>query len=59
MIRIIDCGSQLTQNIARRTRELGVYTEIVPYKTSLDDVLKSGLEAAVISGGHKSLAQIR
>ena len=40
MIRIIDCGSQLTQNIARRIREQEIYTEIVPYRKSLEDIRK-------------------
>jgi len=55
MITIIDCGSQLTQNIARRVRELGVYTEIVPFNTPPDRVLKEGLEGIIISGGQFSV----
>src|SRR3989344_5811374 len=50
MIKIIDCGSQLTQNIARRVRELGVFTEIVPY-TKSSDIFSEGLEGIIISGG--------
>jgi GMP synthase (glutamine-hydrolysing) len=55
MITIIDCGSQLTQNIARRVRELGVESEIVPYHAGLSDVVKPGLEGLIISGGQFSV----
>ena len=51
MIRIIDCGSQLTQNIARRVRELRVYTEIVPFNTPVDKIKGKNLEGIIISGG--------
>ncbi|HAA53596.1 MAG TPA: glutamine-hydrolyzing GMP synthase [Myxococcales bacterium] len=51
MITIIDCGSQLTQNIARRVRELGVYTDIVPFNTSVEEVLANKPEGLIISGG--------
>lgn len=33
MILIINCGSQLTQNIAKRVREKNVYCEIKPYNS--------------------------
>jgi GMP synthase (glutamine-hydrolysing) len=56
MITIVDCGSQLTQNIARRVRELGVYSEIVPFNTDPDEILaKKDLEGIIISGGQFSV----
>jgi len=55
MIKIIDCGSQLTQNIARRVRELGVYTEIVPFSISYGEVLEGNPEGIIISGGQFSV----
>lgn len=55
MIRIIDCGSQLTQNIARRAREARVYSEIVPYHTSLEKVMEGDPDAIIVSGGPHSV----
>lgn len=55
MIKIIDCGSQLTQNIARRIRELGAFTEIVPFHTKPNKVLTKDLEGIIISGGQFSV----
>jgi len=55
MIKIIDCGSQLTQNIARRIRENEVYTEIAPYKKSLEDILKGAPAGLIQSGGQFSV----
>ena len=58
MIKIIDCGSQLTQNIARRVRELGVYSEIVPFTTPSDAVLSSDVEGIIISGGNVDVTNL-
>ena len=55
MIRIVDCGSQLTQNIARRIREMGVFSEIVPFNASEDKIFTGDLEGIVISGGQFSV----
>ncbi len=55
MIKIIDCGSQLTQNIARRIRELGVFAGIVPFHTSIDEIKEKDLEGIIISGGQFSV----
>ena len=56
MITIVDCGSQLTQNIARRVRELGVYAEILPFNTDPREILgNKNLEGIIISGGQFSV----
>ncbi len=49
---IIDFGSQVTQLIARRLRELNVYCEIHPYN-KVDDSFLSGFapKAVILSGG--------
>ncbi|MFQ5534783.1 MAG: glutamine-hydrolyzing GMP synthase [Sphingomonadales bacterium] len=55
-ILIIDFGSQVTQLIARRVRESGVYCEIRPYNTVDEAVLESFAPRAVIlSGGPASV----
>jgi len=55
MIKIIDCGSQLTQNIARRVRELGVFSEIVPFNSSLEEIINRDVEGVILSGGQFSV----
>ncbi|NSX55796.1 glutamine-hydrolyzing GMP synthase [Parasulfitobacter algicola] len=53
---IIDFGSQVTQLIARRLRELNVYCEIHPYQNVTDDFLSEFAPKAVIfSGGPASV----
>ncbi len=57
MILILDFGSQYTQLIARRIRELQVYCEIHPYSLSLDKIRKLEPEGIVLSGGPFSVYQ--
>jgi GMP synthase (glutamine-hydrolysing) len=58
-ILIVDFGSQYTQLVARRIRELGVYSEIVSHKhasSRIDSLLKDGLlKGLVLSGGPHSV----
>ncbi len=50
-ITILDFGSQYTQLIARRIREMGVFTEIIPPDTSFQEIMKSSPKGVVLSGG--------
>jgi GMP synthase (glutamine-hydrolysing) len=48
-------GSQYTHLIARRIRELGVYSEILPHNVSIEALKTSGCKAIVLSGGPSSV----
>lgn len=54
-ILILDYGSQYTQLIARRLRELNVYCEIHPYNTSVDTFRNHLPNGIILSGGPKSV----
>ena len=54
-IVILDFGSQYTQLIARRVRELNVYCEIHPYNFSLDAIQKLKPQGIILSGGPNSV----
>jgi GMP synthase (glutamine-hydrolysing) len=52
-ILILDCGSQYTQLIARRIRELNIYCEIVPF--SQTDSIPAHVQGVIISGSPASV----
>ena len=52
---IFDFGGQYTQLIARRVRELGVYCEILPFNTTLEEVKKKNPRGLILSGGPSSV----
>jgi GMP synthase (glutamine-hydrolysing) len=54
-ILILDYGSQYTQLIARRVRELNVYCEIHPFNISLEAVRAFGPKGIILSGGPSSV----
>jgi len=54
-ILIIDFGSQVTQLIARRVRESGVYSEIVPFQNAAKALEEMNPKAVILSGGPASV----
>ena len=56
-ILILDFGSQYTQLIARRVRELKVYSEIHPYSVSLAEIRAFRPTALILSGSPASIYQ--
>ncbi|MCK6552967.1 glutamine-hydrolyzing GMP synthase [Candidatus Binatia bacterium] len=55
MILILDFGSQYTQLIARRVRELRVYCEIHPYSIGVERIRAMAPEGIILSGGPASV----
>ena len=56
-ILVLDFGSQYTQLIARRLRELSVYSEIVPYNTPVEVLRARNPVGIILSGGPKSVSE--
>ncbi|HKS40296.1 MAG TPA: glutamine-hydrolyzing GMP synthase [Blastocatellia bacterium] len=54
-VLILDFGGQYTQLIARRVRVLGVYSEIIPFNASLEELRKKNPGALILSGGPSSV----
>jgi len=54
-IAILDYGSQYTQLIARRVRELNIYSEIFHHSISIDKLLQKNIKGIILSGGPNSV----
>jgi GMP synthase (glutamine-hydrolysing) len=55
LVLVLDFGSQYTQLIARRVRELGVYSEIHPFNIPLDKIRSLQPAGIILSGGPSSV----
>lgn len=56
-IVILDFGGQYTQLIARRVRQASVFSEVLPYNASLDDILARHPKGIILSGGPASVLE--
>lgn len=56
-ILILDFGSQVTQLIARRVREAGVFSEVYPYDVTDEFVRSYGAAGIILSGGPNSVTE--
>jgi GMP synthase (glutamine-hydrolysing) len=56
-ILVLDFGSQYTQLIARRLRELSVYSEIIPFSTPIKKLREKNPVGIILSGGPKSVSE--
>ncbi len=54
-VLILDFGSQYTQLIARKVREIGVYSEIFPFDTPVDRIKRERPAVLILSGGPRSV----
>ena len=55
-IVVLDFGSQYTQLIARRLRELSVYSEILPFNTPAAEIARRQPVGLILSGGPRSVS---
>ncbi|WP_406676916.1 glutamine-hydrolyzing GMP synthase [Moorella sp. ACPs] len=55
IVLVLDFGGQYNQLIARRIREAGVYSEMIPFNTPLDEILARRPKGIVFSGGPASV----
>ncbi|MEQ8164649.1 MAG: glutamine-hydrolyzing GMP synthase, partial [Alphaproteobacteria bacterium] len=58
LVLILDFGSQVTQLIARRVRESGVYSEVLPFNADDARIRALSPRAIILSGGPASVTQI-
>jgi GMP synthase (glutamine-hydrolysing) len=56
-ILVVDFGGQYTQLIARRVREVGVYSEILPFDASADEIRAFAPTGIILSGGPESVGE--
>ncbi|CAD7703323.1 unnamed protein product [Ostreobium quekettii] len=54
---VLDFGSQYTQLIARRVREIGVHSTLLPGDATADRIFSAGAGAVILSGGPQSVTQ--
>ena len=58
VVAVLDFGSQFAQLIARRVRELNVYSELLPHDTPIEEMERRGVGAVILSGGPNSVYDV-
>ncbi|HYP55060.1 MAG TPA: GMP synthase (glutamine-hydrolyzing), partial [Solirubrobacterales bacterium] len=54
-VLVLDFGGQYSQLIARRVRECGVFSELLPHHVGVDEVRKRAPKGLILSGGPASV----
>lgn len=54
LVLVIDFGGQYKQLIARRVRENNIYSEIIPYTKSIEEIKAKDPKAIIFTGGPNS-----
>ncbi len=54
-VAVLDFGGQYNQLIARRVREAGVYSELIPHDAPIEEIRGDGLSAIILTGGPDSV----
>lgn len=57
LVLVLDFGGQYNQLIARRVREANVYSEMISYKTPIEEIRKRSPKGIIFSGGPASVNQ--
>jgi GMP synthase (glutamine-hydrolysing) len=55
LILVLDFGGQYSQLIARRVRECRVFSELIPYDTPVEEIMRRNPEGIILSGGPNSV----
>lgn len=57
-IAVLDFGSQYTQVITRRIREIEVYSQVFPFDTSIEELASRKFDGIILSGGPSSVLDV-